>query len=271
MTDHIIMNPSSDSTASAVSTILLVEAYREYICHRRFAVLNERDPHRRRNEAISLCRHLGLFGPDVFCSAEGGSSEFWPLHLKGACTVMFVEMARVAPMARPLNDHHYFDLVGDVVPFVFQSRDLPALGAVGALQPVSHEAIVLAVRNGFSAAVVQLLLVAGFSANSTAASGLSVLGLASQYGFLHLVELLIQWNADVNFVPVNTDEAITPLLLAASNGHAHVLRLLIRSGARPSPDACAAASAGGYSECVELLKAAPDFPEESKAKHARVE
>jgi ankyrin repeat protein len=157
-------------------------------------------------------------------------------------------------------------------PFVFQGRDLPALGSFEALQPVSHEAIVLAVRNGFSAAVVELLLYAGFSANSTATSGISVLGLASQYGCVHLVNLLIHWNADINFLPTNSDQALTPLLLAASNGHADVLRSLLRAGARPTSDACAAARAGGYTECVELLlDVVLDLPETSKTNHARAE
>jgi hypothetical protein len=276
MVNPIIMNPTPDIIASTMPTSLLLEAYREYICHRRFVVLNERDPHRRRNQAISLCLHLGLFGPDAFGSA-GWASEFWPLRLNGACAAMFVEMRRVVKLASPINDRHYFDLVGDVAhglgfPFVFQFRDLPALGVFEALRPVSHEAIVLAVRNGCSTAVVELLLVAGFSANSSATSGISLLGLASQNGFVHLVNLLIQWNADVNCVPINTDQALTPLFLAASNGHALVLRSLLRAGARHTADACAAARAGGYSESVELLvNGALDSSETSESKHARLE
>lgn len=275
MVNPIIMNPSPDIVASTMPTSHLLEAYREYICHRRFAVLNERDPHRRRNQAISLCLHLGLCEPEAFGSAE--VSEFWPSRLNGGCAAMFVGMRRVAPLASPINDRHYFDLVSDVAhgvgfPFVFRFRDLPALGAFEALRPVSHEAIVLAVRNGCSAAVVELLLVAGFSANSTTTCGISLLGLASQNGFVHLVNLLIQWNAEIDLAPTTTDQGLSPLFLAASNGHAHVLRSLLRAGALPTSDTCAAARAGGYSESLELLvNGTLDLPATRKAKLARLE
>jgi hypothetical protein len=250
---------------------------------------------------MSLCSHLGLFEPCVFgsSSSSSGTLEFWPSHLQGWYAVFLAALARVAPIAKPLDDPHYFDMMQFVEGHLEQrcdvlqgngskGRDVPALCVsallqpvsqeaallqpvsqeAALLQPVSQEAIIRAVDTGLSASVVELLLVAGFSPNSTATSGHSLLCLASQNGFSDLVRLLIQWKADVNYSPGGSNQAAhcSPVFLAASSGQSSALELLLRGGACPSADALAAARGVDCAGCVELLEEALGLSEKNETK-----
>jgi hypothetical protein len=253
---------------------------------------------------MSLCSHLGLFEPCVFGSSSSSSSgtlEFWPSHLQGWYAVFLAELVRVAPIAKPLDDPHYLDMMQFVEGRLEQrcdvlqgngskGRDVPALCVsallqpvsqeaallqpvsqeAALLQPVSQEAIIRAVDTGLSASVVELLLVAGFSPHSTATSGHSLLCLASQSGFSDLVRLLIQWKADVNYSPGSSNQAVhcSPVFLAACNGRSSALELLLRGGACPTADALAAARGGDCAGCVELLEEALGLSEKNETKSA---
>jgi len=59
------------------------------------------------------------------------------------------------------------------------------------------------------------------------------LGLASQYGHLEIVRLLLDADEDPNrFNPVGGHSHSTPLHQAAGNGHLDVVKLLVERGAR---------------------------------------
>jgi ankyrin repeat protein len=59
------------------------------------------------------------------------------------------------------------------------------------------------------------------------------LGLASQYGHLEIVRLLLDAGEDPNrFNPVGGHSHSTPLHQAAGNGHLEVVKLLVERGAR---------------------------------------
>jgi hypothetical protein len=138
------------------------------------------------------------------------------------------------------------------------------LGLVGAhadsssfVCPGEESAIVQAVENGASSHDVELMLDAGFPVDSTNPAGNSLLAIAVRYGYLHLAELFIKRGANVNFVNLNIgglyDGARTPLIFAASNGHATCLKLLLDSGATASVEALASAIERNHRICVDIL------------------
>jgi ankyrin repeat protein len=90
--------------------------------------------------------------------------------------------------------------------------------------------LILAVEQGH-AEVVSTLIDASANVNYVAPGGFAALNFAAEGGFVDIVRLLLENNADPN----NEDVSDPPLFYAVQNGHLHMVRLLVEHGARINP------------------------------------
>lgn len=100
----------------------------------------------------------------------------------------------------------------------------------------------------------------GAHVDKRVAGGTTALNEASFWGNIATVRILLAAKADVN---VAKDNGYTPLLTAASRGHAEIVKLLISAGADLNHQtksggltALHLASSAGYRDIVQLLIAA---------------
>jgi ankyrin repeat protein len=133
------------------------------------------------------------------------------------------------------------------------------LGLVGSADSDDHDSlrhdgspIVDAVENGISVQDVELMLDAGFSVESSDASGNSLLSIAARYGNQQLLELLITRGANVNSVN-SKDGFRTPIIFAVYNNHLNCLNFLLDSGAEPSQAAVEVAVEYERIDCFKAL------------------
>lgn len=105
--------------------------------------------------------------------------------------------------------------------------------------------------------IVKLLLARGANPNGYDDRG-SALQIASENGSDHIVQLLLEHGADVDFVPDDTSPDTTPLNLAIRRGHTSTMTLLLDKGADinargEAGNALFEASAYGHEEYVRIL------------------
>jgi ankyrin repeat protein len=78
---------------------------------------------------------------------------------------------------------------------------------------------------------VEMLINAGFDPNQKASdTGATALHIASEYGFIDTIKLLLKYGAEVNAASNNK---MTALFLAAQGGHEKAVSLLLKNGAEP--------------------------------------
>ncbi len=172
------------------------------------------------------------------------------------------------------------------LPILLLAIAFPAAGQQPAPQPLPPEdrgaELHEAARKG-DLAQVQLLLGAGVPVNIKSEYGATALSFAADKGHLDLVKFLISHGAEVDVT--DTFYQSTPIIWAAYNGRAEVVRVLVEAGADASgalgmaverdklevvralldsgklkpealPGTLAAAKASGKTEVVKLLEAA---------------
>jgi ankyrin repeat protein len=133
---------------------------------------------------------------------------------------------------------------------------------VDVTDPEGRSPFMFAAFNGH-AAVAEYLLDAGAEIDTKDSSGRTALMYASSGPFVETVGLLLERGAEVNVQ--GTLEGFTPLMTAAAEGLADVVRLLLGAGAdRDIKDvdgdtALSFAQQNGHTEVVELLETPPDL------------
>ncbi|XP_065353147.1 ankyrin repeat domain-containing protein 17 isoform X5 [Cloeon dipterum] len=111
--------------------------------------------------------------------------------------------------------------------------------------------------SGGDVCTVRKLLSEGRSVNETTEEGESLLSLACSAGYLELAQVLLAMSAGVEDRGIKGD--CTPLMEAASAGHADIVQLLIDNGADVNAQSSTGntplmyACAGGHLEVVEIL------------------
>lgn len=162
------------------------------------------------------------------------------------------------------------------------SRDLSGLGPAPALSAASAAAVppsangsvdgrtplLLAVEHD-RLAVVELLLKHGADVNRAAGNGLQAMHVAARMGLCDVMECLLQH--DPELAHAGTFDGRTPLLMAASEGHADCAKMLIDAGAdvdaatavhddQGSETAMHVASYHGHADVVSMLLSAGANP-----------
>jgi len=131
-----------------------------------------------------------------------------------------------------------------------------------ALLPVKHPDI------NVKGEIAKLLLCCGANVNAQTGNGITTLHIATEKGYVKVVEALLEHNADVNST-IKYD--ITPLHIAARKGHLEVVEVLLKFGANTSSQdeygrtALHIASKEGHEQIViALLKHGSDINITSK-------
>ena len=73
------------------------------------------------------------------------------------------------------------------------------------------------------------LIKAGADVNVINKYGVTPMFIASQNGYLEIVDLLLEAGADVN--TAHKESGLTPLWIAAQQGHSEIIRRLLKAGA----------------------------------------
>jgi len=134
----------------------------------------------------------------------------------------------------------------------------PVRGLTASAPGTGWTPLMIAAAEGH-AETVSALLQAGANVNATNALGRTALMFASSYGFLAIVQDLLDQRADANIVPKDTT-GWTALISAARNGHLEVIRVLLDHGADASikdkqgKTALAWAEAQGHAEVAQALR-----------------
>eukprot|EP00038_Savillea_parva_P018572 m.24312 g.24312 ORF g.24312 m.24312 type:complete len:465 (+) comp4152_c0_seq1:395-1789(+) len=88
-----------------------------------------------------------------------------------------------------------------------------------------------AVRCGWTQLAAYLLETVGVPVNATKPDGATALFLAAQEGYAHLVTLLLNYGADID---APDEDGISPLYIACYQGHEEVVNTLLAAGANPN-------------------------------------
>jgi len=138
--------------------------------------------------------------------------------------------------------------------------DKPVAGLTDSAPGRGWTPLMIAAAEGH-AETVSALVEGGANVNATNALGRTALMFASSYGFLAIVQDLLDHRADANVVPKDTT-GWTALIAAARNGHLEVTRVLLDHGAdvsvkdKQGKTALAWAEAQGHAEVAQVLREA---------------
>ncbi|MDC7232116.1 MAG: ankyrin repeat domain-containing protein [Spirochaetales bacterium] len=143
----------------------------------------------------------------------------------------------------------------------------------------NHQNFVKAVDEG-DRFMTGVFLDAGFDVNKLSAEQVTLLAVAARHGYAAIAEILYQAGADVN--RISLDRNNTPLMDAASEGHADLVQFFIDKGAsleiksKSGQTALILATGNGNLDCAEILiKAGADCDQKdsmglSARKYARL-
>ena len=144
-------------------------------------------------------------------------------------------------------------------PLMFAARtgNVAGVKTLLAAKPAPNSGALLAAADGESIEILDALIASGLDVNAAGSDGLTPLHLAARDGHVEVVLLLLEKGTDID--PFST-ERLTPLMLAADNGHAAVARLLLDRGADTELSslgqrkACDYARIAGHTEIEAMLK-----------------
>jgi ankyrin repeat protein len=129
--------------------------------------------------------------------------------------------------------------------------------AITKIEDLRHTAMISAAQAG-NIQVIASLLDEGLNVNAPISQGKAALHFASATGQVAVVEFLIRKGANVDLAATNAS-GVTPLILAAINGHADVVKTLLKSKANPEKGTAEGAtplifaSMKGYVPVIEAL------------------